>query len=94
MAFQTEQMERMRKMEQNMFDLMGKGQPVVMERPKAPDNDQSEVQLNEMMYTPTPHPPAAEATPPSNMTHSVSFKLYDGTGAKKPPTGSSAPVEK
>ena len=57
MAFQTEQMERMRKMEQNMFELMGKGQPAVAEQSTAPDNDQSEVQPDEMMYTLTPHPP-------------------------------------
>ena len=94
MAFQTKQNERMRKMEQTMFELMGTGQPVVMERSKAPDNDQSEVQPNEMMYTLTPHPPAAETAPPSNMTHSVSFKLDNGTGAEKPPKESSAPVEK
>ena len=44
--------------------------------------------------TPTAHFLAVVVIPPSEMTHLVRFKLDDGTGAKKPPTGSSAPVEK
>ena len=43
-AFQTDYMEQMRKMRQEMLELKGMGQPVVMERPKATANDQSEVQ--------------------------------------------------
>ena len=70
------------------------GQPIVMEQPKATVHDQSEVENDEMINTPTTHSPAVVVIPPSEMIHSVRFNLDDGTGAKKPPTGSSAPVEK
>ena len=90
----AEFMEQMREIQQDMLKLKRMGQPVVMEQPKATANTQSEVQNDEMMNTPTAHSPAAVAIPPSGMTHSVRFKLDDGTSAEKLATGSSAPVEK
>ena len=92
MAFQADLFQQMRELRESFEIRMG--QPAVAERSTEPDNDQSEAQPDETMHTQTPHPPAAEATPSSNMTHSVSFKIDDGTGAEKPPKGSSAPVEK
>ena len=79
---------------QKKFEMMMMRQPIIMEQPKATAHNQSEVENDQMMNTPIAHSPAAVVIPPSKTTHSVRFNLDDETGAKKPTTGSLAPVEK
>ena len=74
--------------------MMQMGQPIGMEQPKATAHNQSEVENDEIMNTPTAHSPAAAVIPPSETINSVRLNLDNGTGAETPPMGSSALIKK